>query len=356
VSEAGLDQLIVGDLVRPGDSGPEAGADIRWLTGFTGTSAIAAVGPETRLFLTDFRYTERAEREVGEGFERITVEQRLLAELAPRLSGRVGFDDSATSVASLRKLEAAIAEDGGTAELVPTPGLVAALRRRKDAGEQEAIAAAGKLADDAYRAVLEGGLVGRSERQVAAAAEARIRELGGEPAFPTIVAAGANGALPHAEASEHRIGAGELVVWDMGARLDGYCSDCTRTFAAGEPDGQAREVYELVRRAQAAGLEAVAAGVGGREADEVARAIIREAGHEEAFGHGLGHGVGLEVHEPPRLGPRSEDVLESGDVVSVEPGVYLPGRFGVRIEDLVVITADGHRNLSSLPKELRVVD
>ena len=356
VGEAGLDQLIVGDLVRPGDSGPDASADIRWLTGFTGTSAIAVVGAEARLFLTDFRYTERAEREVADGFERITVEGRLLSELAPRLSGRIGFDDSATSVASLRKLEAAIADRDTAGELVATSGLVAGLRRRKDAGEQEAISAAAQLADEAYRTVLEAGLVGRSERQVAEAAEARIRELGGEPAFPTIVAAGANGALPHAEASEHEIRAGELVVWDMGARLDGYCSDCTRTFAAGEPGEPAREVYELVRRAQAAGLEAVGSGVGGREADEAARAIIREAGHEEAFGHGLGHGVGLEVHEPPRLGPRSEDVLESGDVVSVEPGVYLPGRFGVRIEDLVVITAEGHRNLSSLPKQLCVVD
>jgi Xaa-Pro aminopeptidase len=356
VGEAGLDQLIVGDLVRPGDSAPDASADIRWLTGFTGTSAIAMVGAETRLFLTDFRYTERAESEVGEAFERVTVEGRLLSEIAPRLAGRVGFDDSATSVANLRKLEAAIADGDGSAELVATSGLVAGLRRRKDASEQEAIAAAAKLADDAYRAGLEAGLIGRSERQVAQAAEARIRELGGEPAFPTIVAAGANGALPHAEASEHEIRAGELVVWDMGARLAGYCSDCTRTFAAGEPGEPARDVYELVRRAQATGLESVGSGVGGREADEAARAIIREAGYEEAFGHGLGHGVGLEVHEPPRLGPRSDDVLESGDVVSVEPGVYLPGRFGVRIEDLVVITAEGHRNLSSLPKQLCVVD
>ena len=263
VGEAGLDQLIVGDLVRPGDSGPDASADIRWLTGFTGTSAIAVVGSEARLFLTDFRYIERAEREVGEGFERITVEGRLLSELAPRLLGRIGFDDSATSVASLRKLEAAIADQGTAGELVATSGLVAGLRRRKDAGEQEAIAAAAQLADEAYRMVLEAGLVGRSERQVAEAAEARIRELGGEPAFPTIVAAGANGALPHAEASEHEIRAGELVVWDMGAKLDGYCSDCTRTFAAGELGEPAREVYELVRLAQAAGLEAVGSGVGG---------------------------------------------------------------------------------------------
>ena len=141
----------------------------------------------------------------------------------------------------------------------------------------------------------------------------------------------------------------------MGAQLDGYCSDCTRTYAAGEPGDEARDVYELVRRAQAEALGAISAGVGGADADEVARAIIRDGGHGDEFGHGLGHGVGLEVHEAPRLGQRSDDELVAGDVVTVEPGVYIPGRFGVRIEDLITVTADGHRNLSSLPKELTVV-
>ncbi|MGH2953174.1 MAG: M24 family metallopeptidase [Solirubrobacterales bacterium] len=352
VAEEGLDQLIVGDLVRPGDSGPDAIANLRWLTGFTGTSGLALVGPETRVFITDFRYVERAEREVDDRFERAIAAQRLLPEVVGRLRGRVGFDDTHTSVASLRKLEEE-APDG--VELVAAGGRVERLRRAKDDGEQERIAAAARLADEAYEWVLERGLTGRSEREVARAAEARIRELGGEPAFPAIVAAGENGALPHAEASEREITAGDLVVFDMGALLDGYCSDCTRTFAAGEPDPEAREVYELVRTAQAAALEAVGPGVGGADADEVARAIIRDAGHGDHFGHGLGHGVGLEVHEAPRLGQRSEDALAEGDVVTVEPGVYVPGRFGVRIEDLVVITADGPRNLSSLPKELRVV-
>ena len=347
-----LDQLIVGDLVRPGDSGPDAMANVLWLTGFTGTSALAIVGPKERLLITDFRYTERAASEVDRSFERVAAGSRLLPELAPRLRGRVGFDDAATSVASLRRLSDALGEG---AELIATNGLVERLRRHKDDGEQEAIGEAARLADEVYEHVLAEGLVGRSEREVAAAAEARIRELGAEPSFPAIVAAGPNGALPHAEPSEREIGAGEMVVWDMGAKLGGYCSDCTRTFAAGEPDADAREVYELVREAQAAGLDTVRAGIGAAEADEVARSLIREAGHGERFGHGLGHGVGLEVHEAPRLGPRSEDRLVAGDVVSVEPGVYLPGRFGVRIEDLVVVTTDGHRNLSSLPKELRIV-
>jgi len=356
VGERGLDQLIVGDLVRPGDSGPDASANARWLTGFTGTSGIAVVGPRARVFITDFRYAERAERQVEASFERVIAESRLLPVLAARIEGRVGYDDTATSVANLAKLEAAVAQAGAKAELIAAGGLVERLRRSKDAGEQRAIAEAARVADDAYEAVLAGGLVGRSESELARSAAARLRELGAEPSFPIIVAAGPNGALPHAEPTEREIEPGELVVWDMGARLDGYCSDCTRTFAAGEPGEPAREVYELVRRAQAAGLEAVGPGVGGQEADEAARAIIRAAGYGDEFGHGLGHGVGIEIHEAPRLGQRSDDVLVEGDVVSVEPGVYLAGRFGVRIEDLVVITAEGHHNLSSLPKDLTIVD
>ncbi len=353
VAEEELDQLIVGDLVRPGDSVGDATANVRWLTGFTGTSALVVIGPEIRTFITDFRYAERAAKQVGDRFERVIAGARLLPELASRLSGRVGFDDAATSVANLGKLEAEVGEG---VELTAAGGLVERLRRHKDEGELAAIAEAARIADDAYETVLADGLAGRTELAVAAAAHARIRELGAEPSFPAIVAAGENGALPHAEPSEREIGPGDLVVWDMGAQVDGYCSDCTRTFAVGEIGEQARQVYELVRAAQAAGLDAIRAGIGGEDADEVARAVIREGGHEDHFGHGLGHGVGLEVHEAPRLGKRSEDVLEPGDVVTVEPGVYVPGEFGIRIEDLVVVGDDGHRNLSSLDKELRVVD
>ncbi len=352
VAEQELDQLIVADLVRPGDSGPDAAASTRWLTGFTGTSSMAVVGPQARLFITDFRYDERAANEVEPAFERVIAGAKMLSELASRLKGRVGYDDGATSVANLRKLEAELPEG---VELVATSGLVEGLRRRKDPDEIKLIAEAARLADETYEAVAAAGLAGRTEREVAAAAHARIRELGGEPSFPAIVAAGPNGALPHAEPSDREIEAGELVVWDMGALVDGYCSDCTRTFAAGEPDTEAREAYELVLAAQLAGLDAVRAGVSGADADEAARAVIRGGGHGDHFGHGLGHGVGLEVHEAPRLGQSSEDVLMADEVVTVEPGVYVPGRFGIRIEDLVVVTEDGHRNLSSLDKGLRVV-
>jgi Xaa-Pro aminopeptidase len=241
-------------------------------------------------------------------------------------------------------------------EAVPAGGSVERLRRVKDRAELASIEEASKLADEVWRWSLERGLAGRSEREVALAVEARMRELGAEPSFPTIVAAGPNGALPHAEPGEHEIGRGELVVFDMGAKLDGYCSDGTRTFATGEPGEEARGVYEVVLRAQEAALEAIRAEARGEDVDGAARRVISEAGYGERFGHGLGHGVGLEVHEGPRLSLRSEDVLAAGEVVTVEPGIYLPGRLGVRIEDLVVVAEDGLRNLSGLPKALQLVD
>jgi Xaa-Pro aminopeptidase len=352
VGEQGLDQLIVADLVRPGDSGPDAGANARWLSGFTGSSSMTLIGPEIRTFITDFRYDERAAKQVEPGFDRVIAGARMLPELASHLRGRVGYDDAATSVANLKKLEAELGEG---VELVPISGLVEGLRRRKDAAEIELIAEAARLADEVYEAVVAEGLAGRTEREVARAAHAKIRELGAEPSFDAIVAAGPNGAQPHAEPSDREIGVGELVVWDMGAMVDGYCSDCTRTFATGELEADASEAYELVLAAQLAGLEAIRAGVSGADADAAARTVIRDGGHGDHFGHGLGHGVGLEVHELPRLGQSSEDGLEADDVVTVEPGIYVPGRFGIRIEDLVVVTDDGHRNLSSLDKELRVV-
>jgi Xaa-Pro aminopeptidase len=337
-----LDLLFVSDLTN-----------VRYLTGFTGTNGACLVGEQDRVFFTDFRYVERAEREVGEGWERPAAERELLPQIAKRMGGRVGFEDAKLSVRQRAELGEAV---GGEVELVPAGDLIEELRAVKDETELRRIAAAAELADDVYRWSLERGLAGRSEREVARAAEARIRELGAEPSFPPIVAAGANGALPHAEPEQIEIGNGELVVFDMGAQLDGYCSDCTRTYATGEVGDEGREVYELVRSAQGAALEAVRAGISGRDADAVARKLIAEAGRGEQFGHGLGHGVGLEIHEGPRLAASSEDDLREGNVVTVEPGVYVPGRFGVRIEDLVVVEADGLRNLSGLPKELTLVD
>jgi Xaa-Pro aminopeptidase len=340
LAERELDRLLVTDLVN-----------VQYLTGFTGTNGACICGPGIRLFLTDFRYTERAATEV-EGWEAITVGGDWLGAIAERLDGKAGFEDDHLAVRTLERLQGKLAE--GT-EAVPAGGLVEQLRRVKDEGELEAIEAASELADAVWLWSVERGLAGRTERDVARAAEARIRELGGDPSFPAIVAAGPNGALPHAEPGEREIGRGELVVFDMGAKLDGYCSDGTRTYATGEPGTRAREVYEVVLEAQLAALEAIRAGAVGEAVDGVARKLIEAAGHGDRFGHGLGHGVGLEVHEGPRLSLRSDDVLALGEVVTVEPGVYLPGELGVRIEDLVVVTEDGLRNLSSLPKELQLV-
>ena len=341
LAEHELDLMLVTELVN-----------VRYLTGFGGTNGACVCGPETRLFLTDFRYTERAAAEV-EGWEVVTVRDDWLGGIGQRLVGRVGFEDDHISVRTLERLRGKLA-DG--VEPVAAGGAVEKLRRVKDAGELEAIAAAAELADEVWRWCIGRDLAGRSELEVARAAEARIHELGAEPSFPAIVAAGPNGALPHAEPGEREIGEGELVVFDMGAKLDGYCSDGTRTFATGEPGERAREVYEVVREAQAAALEAVAAGVGGEQLDGVAREQIAAAGHGDRFGHGLGHGVGLEVHEAPHLSPRSKDVLAADEVVTIEPGVYLPGELGVRIEDLVVVANDSCLNLSSLPKDLQLVD
>ncbi len=341
LAEHELDRMLVTDLVN-----------VRYLTGFGGTNGACICGEDARLFLTDFRYTERAAAEV-DGWDVLTVEGDWLASLAEHLSGRVGFEDDHVSVRTLKRLKEKLA-DG--IEAVPAGGTVEKLRRVKDDGELEAIAAASELADEVWRWSLERGLAGRTEREVARAAEARIRELGSDPSFPAIVAAGPNGALPHAEPGARQIGRGELVVFDMGAKLDGYCSDGTRTYATGEPSEEGRLVYETVLAAQLAALEAIHPGETGEDVDKVARKVIDDAGHGEHFGHGLGHGVGLDIHEGPRLSLRSDDILAVNEVVTVEPGIYLAGDLGVRIEDLVVVTDDGARVLSHFTKELLVLD
>jgi Xaa-Pro aminopeptidase len=341
LGERGLDRMLVTDLTN-----------VRYLTGFTGTNGACVCGPDLRLFFTDFRYTERAEEEV-EGWESITVEGDWLASIAERLEGKVGFEDDQMSVRTLEKLQEKL---GAGVEAVPAGGSVERLRRVKDTEELAAIEAASRIADEVWEWSVERGFAGRTERDVARAAEARIRELGADPSFPAIVAAGPNGALPHAEPGARPIGRGELIVFDMGAKLDGYCSDGTRTYATGDPGAEAREVYTVVLDAQLASLAAVRAGAKGEDVDAVARKVIDEAGYGKRFGHGLGHGVGLEVHEGPRLSPRSDDLLEPGEVVTVEPGIYLPGQLGVRIEDFVVVAEGGYRNLSSLPKDLQLVE
>ncbi|HEX8075426.1 MAG TPA: Xaa-Pro peptidase family protein [Thermoleophilaceae bacterium] len=341
VRERELDALLVTDLVN-----------VRYLTGYTGTNGLCVVGEGLRLFLTDFRYVTQARGEVGDAFEREQGRQDLLEDAAKRLSGRVGFEDSSLTVRRHERLAGYVGEG---VELVAAGRLVEELRKVKDDGELERIRAAAALADEVFRLIPEVGLAGRTEHEVALELETAMRRRGSDPSFPSIVAGGANGALPHARPGNGPIARDTLVVVDMGCVLDGYCSDCTRTFATGPLTDEAAEVYDLVLRTQVATLGEVRPGAACRDVDAFARERIEAAGHGERFGHGLGHGVGLEVHEQPTLSRAGEGELEAGNVVTVEPGVYVPDGFGVRIEDLVVVTESGGEVLSGFPKELTAV-
>jgi Xaa-Pro aminopeptidase len=346
LDERGADLLLVTDLV-----------DVRYLTGFTGSNAAALVGPDQRTFFTDFRYLTVASELVPDEFERVIVSHDLLAGVMAKLPAdgalRLGFDDANLSVKA-HAHAAELVREG--VELVPAGGIVEELRAVKDADEIAKIRAAADLADRALTEVLGRGLAGRTERDVALDLEFTQRRLGAEGvSFPPIVASGLHGALPHAVPRDVEIAAGTLVVVDWGAMLDGYASDCTRTFATGELDPRDREIYDIVLEAQERSLAAVRPGPTGQEIDAIARDIITAAGHGEHFGHGLGHGVGMEVHEGPRLAKSGTEPLRAGNVVTVEPGIYVPAAVGVRIEDLVVVTEDGADVLSGLSKELTVV-
>lgn len=343
---ADVDLLLVTNLVN-----------VRYLSGFTGSNGLVTLGPGVAVFLSDFRYTEQAEQEVGDEFERVTVTGDLLADVADRLPAgelRVGYESEHTTVAALERARELLP---GRVELVGTKRLVEDMRAVKDEREVELIAAATAVADAAFEALLQGGIEGRSERELAIALEHEMRLRGASgPSFDSIIAAGPHGALPHAQPRDVRVERGSLVVIDWGARMQGYCSDCTRTVAVGEPGPEAREAYELVLGAQQIGLDEVRAGGDCRAIDAAVRDVIYGAGHEGHYGHGLGHGVGLEIHEAPTLSFRASGTLEAGNVVTVEPGVYIPGKLGVRIEDLVVVDRDGIRVLTRIPKGLRLVD
>jgi Xaa-Pro aminopeptidase len=331
-------------------------ANLRYVTGFTGSNGFAVVGPRIRRFVTDFRYVEQAKVEVPD-FDREQGPQELLAALSHGLDGvkRLGFDENHLSVRAHRRLGELVPEG---VELVAAPGVVEAVRAVKEPGEVLRIGAAAALVDEIYAWLLDLGLVGRTERDVAVALEHEMRLRGASgPSFDSIVASGPHGALPHASPRDVAIAADTLVTIDIGAILDGYCSDCTRTWATGPnvPD-DLEEIYALTLRAQVTSLDAVRPGPLGREIDAVARDIIDAAGHGDHFGHGLGHGVGIVTHEAPRLARSGTTALEAGNVVTVEPGVYLPGVGGVRIEDLVVVTETGRDVLSKTTKELLTLE
>lgn len=328
--------------------------NVRYLSGFTGTNGTLVVAADRAILLTDFRYLTQA-AEQADGFEIVdggSEPRKRLVEAFGRARA-VGFDDADMRVKSHAAL---VSELAGSLELLPAAGVVEELRAVKDAGEIAAIAEASSIADSIYATLAEEGLVGRSEADVAWRIEQLAREGGAQGlSFPAIVASGAHGALPHAEPRDVKIEAGQLVVLDLGVMLDGYCSDCTRTFATGDLPARQREVYEVVLDAQQQALDAVRAGASCSELDAIAREVIALAGHGDHFGHSLGHGVGIEVHELPTLSTRSDGTLEAGNVVTVEPGIYLEGEFGVRIEDLVVVEDGAPKVLTSFPKELTTV-
>jgi len=343
-----LDALLVSDPL-----------DVRYLTGFRGEDAVLLVTAAEALLCTDSRFWAQVREEVVVAGLSELRDDDLLAHAAgevARLAGagaRLGYQGGHLRHAEFRRLRRA--HRGGLRDV---GGRVTRLRAVKDAAEVAALRQAAAVTDAALQAVVGRGLAGRRERDVAWDLVSEYHRLGAEgEAFPAIVAGGAHGAQAHAIPGERVLARGDLVVIDTGARVDGYCADITRTYAVGEPGEEARRVYDVVLAAQRAGLAAVRAGAHGRDdVDAAARAVVVAAGYGETFGHGTGHGVGLEVHEAPALGRRHGDRLEAGMVCTVEPGVYLEGRFGVRIEDTVLVTADGCEPLTRTPKELTVVD
>jgi len=320
--------------------------NVFYLCGFASSNAALLVRPggETTLY-TDFRYIESA-REL-EGVEVQLARRSLMTHLGELLEGSVQFEADVLPYLEWERLSA------GKATLVPTAGVVDKLRALKDEQEIAAVARAARVADRALEALTAETWVGRSEREIAW----RLRELShahgaDDQAFDSIVASGPNGALPHAHPTDRIIDTGTLVTVDWGVKVDGYFSDCTRTFSTGSLPDKLREIYTVCLEAQQLACAGVKAGMSGIEADAIARGPITEAGFGDAFGHGLGHGVGLDIHEAPRLSTESTDTVEVGQVVTIEPGIYLAGVGGVRIEDLAVVRDDGLELLTSFPKEL----
>jgi len=344
---AGCDAVLVTRMVN-----------IRYLTGFTGSAGLLLVLPDDVLFVTDGRYRDQSAEQLARAGVQARIEvgltggaQRDQIREAATGVGRLGLEADDVTWAQQRRFAA---EWFPRAELVATEGLVEDLRRVKDEGEVARMAEAARIADDALAAVRHRLAEGPTERDFALELDFQMRRLGADgSSFDTIVASGPNGAKPHHRPSDRRVEPGELVVVDFGSVVDGYCSDMTRTVCVGEPSSDtARRMVEVVAQSQRAGVDAVRAGVDGKAVDEVCRTVIADAGWADAFLHGTGHGVGLEIHESPRVSSASTDTLLAGHVVTVEPGVYLPEHGGVRIEDTVVVTEEGCRTLTNAPKDL----
>lgn len=344
LAASGCDALVVSRLTN-----------IRYLTGFTGSAAVLVVHPDGAVLLTDGRYAEQAPRQLSlaDVAAEVTITPDALAAMPEALGGapRVGLEAEDVSWAQLERLRARLP----AGELVATDGLVEELRLVKDEGEVARIEVAAGIADAALAEVRPMLAARPTEAEVAFALDTGMRRRGATgSSFETIVASGPNGALPHARPSNRRIGPGDLVVVDFGALVDGYCSDMTRTFAVGEVGPTGRRMLEVVLAAHEAGVAAVRPGAEARAVDAACRGVVADAGWADAFVHGTGHGVGLDIHERPRVAATADATLAAGNVVTVEPGVYLPAHGGVRIEDTVVVTSDGCRRLTAAPKDPHV--
>lgn len=329
--------------------------NIRYLSGFTGSSGVIVITSDSASFITDFRYTEQANDQV-KGYDIIELDTSLIKSVADVVSResikRLGIEQDAMTVGQYRTYEKEV-----DVQLIETSGIVEKLRLIKDESEIKIMKEAAAIADAAYTHIQTFIRPGRTEREVANELEMFMRSKGADSSsFDIIVASGLRSALPHGVASDKVIQTGELVTLDFGAYYKGYCSDITRTLAIGPVSDELRQIYDTVLRAQLAGVEGIRAGITGIEADALTRDIIKEAGYGEYFGHSTGHGLGMEVHEAPGLSFRSDTVLEPGMVVTIEPGIYINGVGGCRIEDDVVITEDGCYLLTQSPKELITIE
>ncbi|MDE2860731.1 MAG: aminopeptidase P family protein [Chloroflexota bacterium] len=328
----------------------------RYVSGFSGTAGNLIITSDAAVLATDFRYIEQAGQQApdfrvlrvaGGGSDWLT---NLLKELGV---SRLGFESQHMTVATHERLSKAFAEagNGSGVELVPTAGLIEELRSVKDEAEMALLTRAIEISDRAFEEVSRILKDGMTEREVAWLLERTMRELGADSvSFDTIVAAGPNAALPHHRADDTPLRDGQPLIIDMGARYEGYCSDLSRTLSIGHEDDTFREVYTTVLRAQQTAIDGVRSGMTAGEADGLARAVIEEAGYGDKFGHSLGHGVGLEIHERPGVGPNSPVVLEDGMPFTIEPGIYISGWGGVRIEDIVVLEDGKARVISNAPK------
>ncbi len=336
--QVGLEAFLITHLVN-----------VRYLSGFTGSFAALLISSQEALFITDPRYEEQSSQEVSPIFSRVILGPgQKLAQIVDKYGWRSLAVEDTLTLAQYDRLKEAL--DG--VRLVTWSGVVEGLRRRKSTEEVDKIKRAVELAQEAYRTVKGEIQPGRAERDVALDMEFAMRRMGAQGgAFDFVVASGYRSALPHGSASFKEIREGDLVVLDFGARWEGYHSDMTRTLKMGKWGGWEREIYSLVLEAQKAALAAVKVGMEARDLDTLARGIIEKGGYGEFFGHGLGHGVGLEVHEAPSLSLSSQDILEEGMVFTLEPGIYLSGKGGVRIEDMVYLGPQGAEVLTDLEKE-----